>query len=131
MTMFIDTATARARAESLMTSTCTVRAKSTGQTTDPDTGEVTDIPGAEHYAGMCRVRPAGTQGSTVQAGGAELFTFDYVVSLPFSATDVVEGDRVTIDSSPDQALAGRTIEVQHVARGDAISARRLQCSEVS
>jgi hypothetical protein len=50
VTAALDLVTARARAESLFTSTCTVRAKSTGQTTDPDDRRVTDTPGAVVYS---------------------------------------------------------------------------------
>jgi hypothetical protein len=124
-------ATARAYAESLQTSTCTIRARSTGTTTDPGSGAVTDTPGATHYSGPCRVRPAGTQGSTADVGGAEVFTYDYVISVPFAEADVAEGDRVTVDSSPDPALVSKVVEVEKVDRGDHITARRLFCSEVS
>lgn len=121
----------RAFAEQQFGSTCTVRARSTGGTTDPDTGAYTDTPGSTVYSGPCRVRPAGREASTAQAGGAEVFVYDYLVSIPFAEADVVEGYRLTIDSSPDPALVGVVLEVQKVDRGEHISARRLFCSEVS
>lgn len=117
-----------------MTSTCTIRARSTGRTTDPDTGEVVPTPGAVVYSGACRFRPAsgpGGDSTSRDVGGTEVFTFDYLVSVPFSVSAVREGHRVTCDSSPDPALVGIEVEVQHVDRGDNISARRLQCAEVS
>jgi hypothetical protein len=128
----IDTTTARLRAESLMTSTCTVRAKGTGEPVmDPDTGEVVQVPGATHYTGKCRVRPGGTQStSTAEAGAMVLFTFDYVISVPFAEADMSEGDEVTVISSPDPALNGRTVEIQRIDRGEHLSARRLYCKEV-
>lgn len=131
MTAALDLVTARSRAESLMTSTCTIRARSMGRTTNPTTGEVTDTPGATVYSGQCRVRPVGTQGSTAEAGGAELFRFGYLVSIPFAEADVVEGHRVTIDASPDAALVGVVVEVQRVDRGEHITARRLFCQDVA
>jgi hypothetical protein len=124
----------RAEAEGAMTSTCTIRARSAGQVTDPDTGEVTDIPGAIVYTGRCRVRPAsGPGGNSTErdAGAAELLTYDYLVSVPFSVSTVVERQRVTIDSSPDPALVGIEVEILHVDRGEHITARRLVCREVS
>ena len=124
----------RAQAESAMTSTCTIRKRSTEYTTDADTGEVTPVPGAVVYSGECRVRPAGGQGGTVDVGGAELFTFDHLVSLPFDAdgsANVREGMPCHIDTSPDPALVGVEVEVSKVDRGDHITARRLFCSEVS
>lgn len=120
---------ARALAESLMTSTCT--AFTPGENlTDPQTGEVTQVQDVAWF-GPCRVRPNGaTQASAGTAGGAEVFTFDYIVSIPFAVDAVHEGQRLTITASPDPALVGLTLEIQMVARGDAITARRLACTEV-
>jgi hypothetical protein len=118
--------------ESLMTSTCTIRARSTGDgTTDPDTGAYTPTAGATVYAGPCRVRPAGREAATSNAGGAEVFVFDYLVSIPFAETGVTEGHRLTITDSLDPALIGVQLEVQKVDRGEHITARRLACTEVS
>lgn len=115
-----------------MTSSCTIRARSTGSTTDPDTGEVTDTPGASVYSGKCRVRPAATaQSEVTAAGAAEVFRFDYLVSVPFAEADVVEGHRVTIDTSADPALVGVQVEVRKVVRGDHLTARRLYCTDVA
>lgn len=129
-----DMGTARYYAESLMTSTCTIREVSNDRTMDPVTGEVTPVLGAVVYAGPCRVRPAsgpGGQSAARDVGGVEVYTFDYLVSVPFAATAVKERQRVVIDSSPDPSLVGLDIEVQHVDRGETITARRLQCREVS
>lgn len=119
--------------ESLMTSTCTIRARSTGTTTDPDTGEVVAALGEVIYAGKCRVRPQASRGAgDFGTPGAEAFRVDHVVSVPFSATGIRAGHRVTIDSSPDADLVGLEVEVQPVRfGGDHISARRLACQEVS
>lgn len=121
----------RRAAESLMTSTCTVF-ESGEPVTDPNTGEVTDSHETIWF-GPCRVRPGGrgTQTNSAEAVGDELFVFDYLISVPFSVTEVIEGHRVTITESPDPALVGITVEVQKVDRGDHISARRLACQEVS
>jgi hypothetical protein len=122
----------RRLAESLMSSVCTIRARATGEpTTDPVSGQVTVPLGAVVYSGPCRVRPTGTQARTVDAGAAELSTFDYLVSVPFSVTAVMEGHRLTITASPDPALVGVEVEVQKVDRGEHITARRLSCNEVS
>jgi hypothetical protein len=121
----------RALAESLMTATCTVRDATGEPVTDAETGEVTPGVGATVYSGKCRVRPAGESGSTISVGGGEAFTFDYLVSIPFAAAGVTERHRVTIDASPDPALVGVELEVQRVARGDDITARRLACTEVA
>lgn len=60
-----------------------------------------------------------------------MFTFDYLVTVPFSVSTVLEKQRVTIDSSPDPALVGRELEIQHVDRGESITGRRMQCNEVA
>jgi hypothetical protein len=44
---------------------------------------------------------------------------------------VVAGHRLTVTASPDAALAGVTMEVQRVDRGDTITARRLFCRDVA
>jgi hypothetical protein len=132
VTAALDLVTARFRAESLMTSTCTIRATASIPVTDPDTGEVTFPAGATVYSGKCRVRPVTSRsGSTEDVGGAEVFTFDYLISVPFSVTDVAEGHRLTITASPDPALVGVEVEVQKVDRGEHITARRLSCNEVA
>ena len=121
----------RAQAESLMTSTCTIRESATGEpVTGPD-GEVTFPPGAVVYSGPCRIRPVSPQGRSVEAGGGEMFAFDYLVSVPFVATGIREGMPLHIDASPDPAAVGLDLEIQQVARGDNITARRLACSEVA
>ena len=115
-----------------MTSTCTIRGKSSGvPVTDSVTGAVTFPAGEVVYSGQCRVRPMTSRGGgTVEAGGAELFTFDYLVSVPFAVTGVREGMPVTIDSSPDPDLVGIVVEIRKVDRGETITARRLSCNEV-
>lgn len=112
-----------------MTSTCTVFAAGT-EVTDPVTGEVTRT-AVTIWAGPCRVRPSARQGVDVSVGGAELRAFDFLVSIPFSVTDVITKHRLTITASPDESLIGRTLEVQDVAAGDHLTARRLSCNEVT
>jgi len=112
-----------------MTGTCTVFG--TGeQVTDPQTGEVTTSP-AVVWSGPCYVRPNDAQARSSDIGGAETFVYDYLFGLPFDATGVIEGHRVTVTDYPEDAeLVGITVEVQKVARGS-VTARRLLCQEVS
>lgn len=121
----------RAEAESMMTSTCTIREPDGEWTTNPDTGEAVQLDGATVYSGKCRVRPASLQAQSRQMGGDEVFLSDWMVSVPASATAVGKGHLVTIDSSPDGALVGLVGEIQDVARGDNLTARRMWCREVS
>lgn len=127
----MDLLTARARAESLMTSRCVIFHRGE-PLTDPETGEVTATDGDPIYDGICRVRPVSSRGGgQVDAGGAVLYTFDYLVSVPFAVTGITEGDRVSVTSSLDPDLIGVDIEVRRVNRGETISARRLDCAEVT
>lgn len=127
----VDMPLARATAEDGMTSTCSIRARGTETTTDPDTGAVVAVPGAERYAGKCRVRPAGRDAQEFTTPGDQPFSFDYLISVPFSVAGIQEHDRLTITASPDPALVGIEVEIQKVDRGEHISARRLACQEVS
>lgn len=120
----------RAEAEALMTSSCTIRERSTETTTD-ENGETVDVPGAVVYSGPCRIRPADSSSSSLTFGGGEVFTFDYLVTVPFAQAGVSEGQRVEIDSSPDASLVDAEWEIRKVARGDHITARRLACVEVA
>lgn len=116
----------RAFAESIMSATCEVRALGAGTTTDPNTGEIITPNGALIYAGKCHVQAGG--GSAAQVEGGEVFTYDFLVSLPAAVSGVSGGQLVTVTSSPDPDLVGRVMEVQRVDRGDFRTARRLQCN---
>jgi hypothetical protein len=122
---------ARTRAESLMTSTCSVYA-SGASSTDQNTGIVTRTPTAI-WTGPCRVRPAsvGLRTMTTEIADSESFRFDYRISVPYSVTAILEGHMVTVNSSPDPALVGTTYEIHKVDRGDNVTARRLICQRVT
>lgn len=130
--MAIDVGTARARAESLMSSTCTIRKNDGSQTTDPSTGEVTPGAGTVVYSGKCRIKPGSTQSQSQSRGGAETFEFAFIVSVPFGATGIRAGHLVAIDGSPDPDAVGLLLEVQPTRfAGDNITARRFGCNEVA
>ena len=118
--------TARRYAESLMDST--IQFFTTGDpVTDPSTGEVTDAQ-VVVWSGKCRIRPYDSLSSATEVGGAETFTYDYLVSVPWSVTEVVEHMHGTVTFCPDLALAGVTMEVQKVYRGSTLTARRMACT---
>lgn len=125
-----DMAMARAAAESLMTSTCTIT-RLGAPVTDPDSGKVTR-PSTPIYAGMCRVKPprSRSRGRTAHIAGVEIDPELFQVSVPFAVTGIRVNDQVFIDTSPDPDLPGRKFYVRFTpALGDAISARRLECEE--
>lgn len=113
-------------AESLMSATCEIRERPGQPTTDPDTGATTPTPGALIYAGRCHIRPAG--GGAAQIEGGEVFTYDFLVSIPAAVSGVTGGHLLTVTSSPDPDLDGTVLEVSKVDRGDYRTARRLQCN---
>jgi hypothetical protein len=118
----------RRLAEHRMHSECTVFATGGEQVTDPITGEVTTTPEVV-YSGRCAVRPGGS--GTVTIAGIELPTADFVVDVPFDATGITEGHRVTVTASPDLEAAGLTGEIQTVPRGDHLTCRELACRRVA
>lgn len=121
----------RTAAESLMTSTCTVREPGT-VTTDPTTGTVTTVPGAAVYAGKCRIRPAQIWGRTAYIAGVEVTPNTYMVSVPFAVQGIRRGHLVTINSCPDADAVGRVWYVKYTPDlGDNVTARRLLCEEQS
>jgi hypothetical protein len=111
-----------------MTSRC--RIFTTGDpVTDPETGQVTYLE-VDPVVSPCRVRPQGSQSGDAEAGGAEVVSSGYVVSVPFALTPRVF-QRLVVTSSPDSSLVGIPLEIRQVARGDNITARRLLCEEVA
>ena len=119
----------RSLIERQMTSTC--RIFTVGDpVTDPSTGEVTRAE-IDPVVTKCRVRPRGSRGSTgSEAGGAEVIATGYIVSVPFALTPPpVNFQRLVVTASPDPSLVGLSLQIREVARGDAISARRLMCQE--
>lgn len=131
MTGPADMVTVRAYAETLMTSTCTIRQPG-APATDPDSGEVTTSPGAVVYSGKCRVRPAQGWGRTAVVAGQQIDPDTFQVSVPVSATGIGRGQQVHVDSCPDPDVVGRTWYVRYTpAMGDTVSARRVLCEEKS
>ncbi|SDN79143.1 DUF6093 family protein [Geodermatophilus sp. DSM 45219] len=127
----VETAeTARAVAEAMMKSRCTIRAGGSGKTTDPVTGAVAPALGAVIYSGKCKIKPAGSWGRTAEAGGEQVSPSMFQVSIPFRVTNVERNQWVTIDSSPDGWFVGRRFQVRFSPQaGDYISSRRLLCEE--
>jgi Family of unknown function (DUF6093) len=95
---------------------------------------VTFPPGVAVYTGKCRIRGSSgraLQADTTNVGAVQFFTTDYMIAVPFNVTTVKEGHVLTVSASPDPALVGIVVEVQHVERGEHISARRLICKDVA
>lgn len=122
----------QALAESLMTDTCTITRAGAGERTfNATTNSYTDPADTTVYTGACRVKPSALSGNTTaQAGEREVSLWPYSVSIPFAETAELD-DVVTVTASADPSLVGRTLRVRSVARGTYLTARRLDCEEVS
>jgi hypothetical protein len=120
-------------AEQLMTETCTIT-RENGETATfiAATGQYTDTT-ATVYAGKCRIRPrsAFLRERIAEAGEQAQFLWPYIVAVPVSVTDVQVGDIITVTASGDASLVDRQLRVRIAARGENVTARRLDCEELA
>jgi hypothetical protein len=89
---------------------------------DGDSGQMVVTPLAAFWSGYASVEaiPTLASGDTVTAGGDVVHLAGYKVTLPWPVDDVAPGDIVTVGShyTGDPQLAGRTLRVDDVVRGD-------------
>lgn len=125
-------ATARAAAESLMTSTCTISRPGGASRWDEATGTYTNPPAVVVYRGRCKVQDSGRAAADADAGEQQATVTDQELHLPVMGTGGVRrDDEVTIDVNPnDPALEGRRFVVQAPHSGTAKTARRLPIQAV-
>jgi len=122
----------RAAAEAGMIDTCSI-VRVTGTTTDPDTGEVTEMTSSV-YSGACRVQEM--MGFSRDAGPAPdqpVLARYRIVQLPVAASqDVRAGDRVTITASVnDPDLVGLVMVVRDQAAKSEATSRRIGVEEIT
>lgn len=120
-------ARAQQAAEAGMVDTCVIR-RSGGRTTDPVTGDVTELYSG-FYTGKCRVQQAQAQAQREDIGEDHLLLLRLEVQLPMSVTGLEVGDEITITASRDPDLPGRVFRVHDLAHKTDASARRVQCLE--
>lgn len=113
-------------AEMLMSDTVRLERDGTA-TTDPATGVVNSTP-TVLYTGKARIRPETTsEADALNAGEARDLLDQFLVSIPFSATDARPNDTIIVTASADPSLVAARMRVIGVVRGTAVSARRLRC----
>lgn len=121
----------RTLAEAGMLDTCTIT-EDTASVTDQDTG-VQTITTETIYSGPCRVQqrvPGGARPADV--GEAFQLMLRLEVQVPMSATGFKPGQKVTIDSSVNDAdLTGRVLRIRELAHKTEATARRLGVEEVT
>lgn len=122
----------RRKAESLMVDTCTIRPV-TGETTDPNTGEVTTTYGDPVYTGKCKLQQQRLRYPETPSGGEHQWTLGVTeIHLPVTADagNVTVGHVATIDSSFNPSNVGRTFRVQTPDKKTFQTAVRLITEEV-
>lgn len=118
-----ELAAMRDTADDALPDTCTITRATGDPTFNPATGEVTPAPTTEVYTGACRVRP--DRDRVVQAGEEPVTLRTFTGTLPHSADEVENDDRLTVTASTDEALVDRTFRVVDVRSGTWDIARRL------
>lgn len=117
-------------AESLMLDTCTI-SRAGAETFDDATGTYSDTESTV-YSGKCRLKPSVLSADRVaQAAERQIALWPFSVSLPVDVTDVELDDVVTVTASQDPSLVGVRLRIRSVARGTYLTARRVDCEEVS
>lgn len=120
----------RVAAESLMLDAVTI-ARTTGSSTDQDTGVVTPTLNTL-YTGKAKIHQAGAAGSPTTLGEAEVFTSTLEVHVPITVTGIQPDDLVTVTASAlDADLVGKTYRVRGIADKSFLTARRLAVIGVS
>lgn len=129
----VDLGMARAAAESLMRSTCTITRETGEKTWNDETGTYTAAPAATVYAGRCKVQDNSRSVSEVDAGERRAAVNPLELHLPIDGSGGVRRkDLVTIESNPDdEALVGAQFFVQASIAGTTKTARRLPIEAVS
>lgn len=123
----------RAAARALMVDACVIR-RAGAATTNPTTGAVTPtwIP---VYTGACKLQSAtgfAAGGQAPEAGEHAYSVQRYVLHLPVTVTDVVEGDVATITAAAlDPSLVGRAYRVAGEFAKSFATARRLDVDETT
>jgi len=87
----------RREAESLMLDACTIT-RPGEPVTNPDTGDVTNT-ATTVYTGKCKVQSKDSATSNPEAGEATFTVVSRQVHIPMNASDVQDGDVVTITAS--------------------------------
>lgn len=121
----------RAMVAGLMRDACAV-ARGGVPTYDEASGAYTTSPGATVYAGPCRVKAPTTAARQVDAGQAAVSLRMLDVALPFEASGPVRiGDLLTVTSSDDPWLTGKTFSVAGVSYSATATARHLTVEDSS
>ncbi|WP_409186720.1 DUF6093 family protein [Amycolatopsis sp. VS8301801F10] len=125
-------AAGRRAAEALMLDTCRIRPV-TGDTTDPDTGQVTPTYGDPVYIGKCKIQAQkAALPSNPDAGEHRWAVVPVELHLPVAGTAaVVTGLVAEITASGDPANVGRLFRIRSGDRKSLQTAIRCQVEEIT
>lgn len=132
MTAALNLGLARAAAEALMLSTCTITRAGGKPVWNQTTGTYTDPPALTVYSGRCKLQDADRNVGQAAAGERELAISKPALHLPIDGSgNVRRGDVARIDSNPlDPSAVGSTFVIQGPHIGSAKTARRLPLEAV-
>jgi hypothetical protein len=106
----------RATSTAALPDTCTITRDGIGEPTlDTVTGVTTEPTRSPVYSGACRLRPAEGQETDTEVGGLHETLGRYVLTLPYSAADVVVDDLAIVATSTDADVVSRPMRVLHVS----------------
>lgn len=123
-----ELAAMRETSESAMPETCTIT-RADSADIDPVTGVYSGTP-TTVYSGACRIRQySNSQDAVVMIGDLDETLGRYILTVPASATGVAIDDVVTISSTTDDDLDGRTFYVSHIPKQSWLTDRRLMIED--
>lgn len=127
MNLFTDAMLAQARSaqESLMDATVIIAADG-GEWVFQDGAEVF-VPAPALYEGPALVQALSREAREIVAGSQDVTTADHAVKVPWTVTNVEPGRNITIVTSPDPFLVGKTLTVTGVSGNDFVTCRRIRC----
>lgn len=120
----LDTASARRRLERWLTDTCTITGPDE-RDYDPATHRYTTTAGDPVYTGACRLTRSGTSDRVVLAGEGPVSLRLFDLTLPWDTTGLAVNQIVTITSSDDPQLDGRTYRVVDIQGNSETAYRRV------
>jgi hypothetical protein len=110
-----------------MTGGCTIRHPGTIRIYDEATSQTRTTPNLPYYTGACRVQALAIGDSRVLVAEEQVTRRGYLIAVPADVAEAAVDDQVTITSSNDPSLTGKTLTITSVQRGSLRFERDLIC----
>ncbi len=101
----------RTTSEAAMPATCAVTRRGGTHTLNTTTGLLETPAATAVWSGVCRVRPASTQGLDTLVGELHETFGRYVVTLPYDADGIEVDDFLEVSAGTDDELIGRPLRI--------------------